>query len=82
MDKYGETTAEALELDDCFSSTGGMGEQVAEFWVNYVSGTAYIESTYIKMSFSGNAEIQVSNANHRNQKRDNALRHYPFFVFA
>ncbi|MBI2472685.1 MAG: hypothetical protein HYV59_15835 [Planctomycetes bacterium] len=64
MDKYGETVAEALEVDDCFSSTGGTGEQVAEFWVNYVSGTAYIKSTS------------------QNQKRDNALRHYPFSVFA
>lgn len=69
LDKYGETLQEALELDDCFSSTGGTGDQIVEFWVNHVSGTAYIKSTYIKISFSGNSEIQISDANHQNQKR-------------
>ena len=41
----------ALDLDDCFSTTGGGGEQIVDFWVNYISGTAYIKSTYIKVSF-------------------------------
>ena len=43
LDKYGETVQEALKLDDCFSSTGGTGDLIIEFWVNQVSGTAYIK---------------------------------------
>jgi len=69
LDKYSETVQEALELDDCFSTTGGTGEQIVEFWVNHVSGTAYIKSTYIKISFSGNSEIQISDSDRQNQKR-------------
>jgi len=88
LEKNGATIQEALDLDDCFSTTGGTGEQITEFWVNHVSGTAggtgeqitefwvnhvsgmaYIKSTYIKISFSGNSEIQISDANHQNQKR-------------
>ena len=68
LEKYGATVQEALDLDDCFSTTGD-GEQVVYFWVNYVSGTAYIKSTYIKISFSGNAEIQISDQDYQNQKR-------------
>ncbi|OHC16093.1 MAG: hypothetical protein A3K25_08380 [Planctomycetes bacterium RIFOXYB12_FULL_42_10] len=69
LEKYGATVQEALDLDDCFSTTGGTGDQIVEFWVNHVSGTAYIKSTYIKISFSGNSEIQISDANHQNQQR-------------
>ncbi|HHT9145319.1 MAG: hypothetical protein Q7J76_08135 [Candidatus Brocadiaceae bacterium] len=69
LEKYGATVQEALDLDDCFSTTGGGGEQNVNFWVNYVSGTAYIKSSYIKISFSGNAEIQISDQDHQNQKR-------------
>jgi len=69
LEKNGATIQEALDLDDCFSTTGGTGEQITEFWVNHVSGMAYIKSTYIKISFSGNSEIQISDANHQNQKR-------------
>ena len=69
LDKYSETVQEALDLDDCFSTTGGTGEQIVEFWVNHVSGTAYIKSTYIKISFSGNSEIQISDSDRQNQKR-------------
>src|SRR3990167_724906 len=69
LEKNGETVQEVLDLDDCFSTTGGTGEQTVEFWVNYVSGTAYIKSTYIKISFSGNSEIQISDQNYQNQKR-------------
>jgi len=69
LDKYSETVQKALDLDDCFSTTGGTGEQTVEFWVNHVSGTAYIKSTYIKISFSGNSEIQISDQNYQNQKR-------------
>ncbi len=68
LEKNGATVQEALDLDDCFSTTGG-GEQIVDFWVNYVSGTAYIKSTYIKISFSGNAEIQISDQDYQNQKR-------------
>lgn len=68
LEKYGTTVQEALDLDDCFSTTGG-GEQTVNFWVNYVSGTAYVKSGYIKISFSGNAEIQISDQDHQNQKR-------------
>ena len=69
LEKNGETVQEVLDLDDCFSTTGGTGEQTVEFWVNHVSGTAYIKSTYIKISFSGNSEIQISDQNYQNQKR-------------
>ena|SRR3990167_4614100 len=69
LEKYGATVQEALDLDYCFSTTGGTGDQIVEFWVNHVSGTAYIKSTYIKISFSGNSEIQISDANHQNQQR-------------
>lgn len=69
LEKYGTTVQEALDLDDCFSTTGGTGEQIVEFWVNHVSGTAYIKSTYIKISFSGNSEIQISEPDRQNQKR-------------
>src|SRR3989339_1398373 len=69
LEKYGTTVQEALDLDDCFSTTGGTGEQIVEFWVNHVSGTAYIKSTYIKISFSGNSEIQISDSDRQNQKR-------------
>lgn len=69
LEKYGATVQEALDLDDCFSTTGGTGDQIVEFWVNHVSGTAYIKSTYIKISFSGNSEIQISDADHQNQQR-------------
>jgi hypothetical protein len=69
LEKYGTTVQEALDLDDCFSTTGGTGEQIVEFWVNNVSGTAYIRSTYIKISFSGNSEIQISDSDRQNQKR-------------
>lgn len=68
LEKYGETVQEALESGDCFSATGGTDEQITEFWVNYVSGTAYVKSTYIKISFSGNSEIQISDSSHQNQK--------------
>ena len=68
LEKNGATVQEELDLDDCFSTTGG-GEQIVDFWVNYVSGTAYIKSTYIKISFSGNAEIQISDQDYQNQKR-------------
>ena len=68
LEKNGTTVQEALDLDDCFSTTGG-GEQIVDFWVNYVSGTAYIKSTYIKISFSGNTEIQISDQDYQNQKR-------------
>lgn len=69
LEKYGATVQEALDLDDCFSTTGGDGEQIVNFWVNHVSGTAYEKSSYIKISFSGNAEIQISDADHQNQQR-------------
>ena len=69
LEKNGETVQEVLDLDDCFSTTGGTGEQIVEFWVNHVSGTAYIKSTYIKISFSGNSEIQISDSDRQNQKR-------------
>ena len=69
LEKHGVTVQEALDLDDCFSTTGGTGEQIVEFWVNHVSGTAYIKSTYIKISFSGNSEIQISDSDRQNQKR-------------
>ncbi len=69
LEKNGATVQEALDLDDCFSTTGGTGEQIVEFWVNHVSGTAYIKSTYIKISFSGNSEIQISDSDRQNQKR-------------
>ena len=69
LEKYGATVQEALDLDDCFSTTGGTGEQIVEFWVNHISGTAYIKSTYIKISFSGNSEIQISDSDRQNQKR-------------
>jgi len=69
LEKNGETVQEVLDLDDCFSTTGGTGEQTVEFWVNHVSGTAYIKSTYIKISFSGNSEIQISDSDRQNQKR-------------
>ncbi|MBM2834009.1 MAG: hypothetical protein HW406_1170, partial [Candidatus Brocadiaceae bacterium] len=69
LEKYGATVQEALDLDDCFSTTGGGGEQNVNFWVNYVSGTAYVKSNYIKISFSGNAEIQISDQDHQNQQR-------------
>ena len=69
LEKNGSIVQDALDLDDCFSTTGGGGEQIADFWVNYVSGTAYIKSTYIKISFSGNAEIQISDQDYQNQKR-------------
>ncbi len=69
LEKNGATVQEALDLDDCFSTTGGTGEQIVEFWVNNVSGTAYIKSTYIKISFSGNSEIQISDSDRQNQKR-------------
>jgi len=68
LEKYGATVQEALDLDDCFSTTGD-GEQVVYFWVNYVSVTAYIKSTYIKISFTGNSEIQISDQDYQNQKR-------------
>lgn len=68
LEKYGTTVQETLDLDDCFSTTGG-GEQTVDFWVNYVSGTAYIKSTYIKISFGGNSEIQISDQDYQNQKR-------------
>jgi len=68
LEKNGAIVQEVLDLDDCFSTTNG-GEQIVDFWVNYVSGTAYIKSTYIKVSFSGNAEIQISDQNYQNQKR-------------
>ena len=70
LEKNGVTVQEELDLDDCFSTTGG-GEQIVDFWVNYVSGTAYIKSTYIKISFSGNAEIQISDQDYQNQKGTN-----------
>ena len=69
LEKNGSIVQDALDLDDCFSTTGGGGEQIVDFWVNYVSGTAYIKSTYIKISFSGNAEIQISDQDYQNQKR-------------
>ncbi len=69
LEKYGATVQEALDLDDCFSTTGGDGEQVVNFWVNHVSGTAYDKGSYIKISFSGNSEIQISDADHQNQER-------------
>lgn len=68
LEKYGATVQDALDLDDCFSTTGG-GEQIVNFWVNYVSGTAYDKGSYIKISFSGNAEIQISDQDHQNQQR-------------
>ena len=68
LEKYGATVQEALDLDGCFSITGG-GEQVVNFWVNYVSGTAYDKGSYVKVSFSGNAEIQISDQDHQNQQR-------------
>jgi hypothetical protein len=68
LEKHGGTVQEALDLDDCFSATGG-GEQIVDFWVNYVSGTAYIKSSYIKVSFGGNAEIQVSDQSYQDQRR-------------
>ena len=68
LEKYGATVQEALDLDDCFSTTGG-GDQIVNFWVNYVSGTAYDKGSYIKISFSGNAEIQISDQDHQNQQR-------------
>ena len=69
LEKNGTTVQEALDLDDCFSTTGGGGEQIVDFWVSYVSGTAYIKSTYIKVSFGGSSEIQVSDQDYQNQKR-------------
>ncbi len=69
LEKNGSIVQDALDLDDCFSTTGGGGEQIVDFWVNYVSGTAYIKSTYIKVSFSGNSEIQISDQDYQNQKR-------------
>src|SRR3989304_3030060 len=69
LEKNGSIVQDALDLDDCFSTTGGGGEQIVDFWVNYVSGTAYIKSTYIKVSFSGSSEIQISDENYQNQKR-------------
>jgi len=69
LEKYGATVQEALDLDDCFSTTGIGGEQIVNFWVNHVSGTAYDKGSYIKVSFSGNSEIQISDSNHQNQKR-------------
>jgi len=69
LEKNGSIVQDALDLDDCFSTTGGGGEQIVDFWVSYVSGTAYIKSTYIKVSFSGSSEIQISDENYQNQKR-------------
>lgn len=69
LEKYGATVQEALDLDDCFSTTGGGGEQNVSFWVNHVSGTAYDKGSYIKVSFSGNSEIQISDQDHQNQQR-------------
>ena len=69
LEKYGATVQEALDLDDCFSTTGGDGEQIVNFWVNHVSGTAYDKGSYIKISFSGNSEIQISDQDHQNQQR-------------
>ena len=69
LEKNGSIVQDALDMDDCFSTTGGGGEQIVEFWVNQVSGTAYIKSTYIKISFSGNSEIQISDSDRQNQKR-------------
>src|SRR3989339_1765166 len=36
LEKNGTTVQEALDLDDCFSTTGGGGEQIVDFWVSYV----------------------------------------------
>ena len=69
LEKYGATVQKALDLDECFSTTGGDGEQNVSFWVNHVSGTAYDRGSYIKISFSGNSEIQISDADHQNQER-------------
>ena len=69
LEKYGATVQEALDLDDCFSTTGGDGEQIVNFWVNHLSATAYDKGSYIKVSFSGNSEIEISDQDHQNQKR-------------
>ena len=69
LEKNGSIVQDALDLDDCFSTTGGGGEQIVDFWVNYISGTAYVKSTYIKVSFSGSSEIQISDQDYQNQKR-------------
>ena len=69
LEKYGATVQEALDLDDCFSTTGGDGEQIVNFRVNHVTGTAYDKGSYIKVSFSGNSEIEISDQDHQNQKR-------------
>ncbi len=69
LEKNGAVVQEALDLDDCFSATGGGGEQTINFWVNHVSGTAYFKKGYIKVSFSGTSEIQISDQNYQDQKR-------------
>mgnify|MGYP001612724609 FL=1 len=69
LEKYGATVQEALDLDDCFSTTSGDGEQIVNFWVNHLSATAYDKGSYIKVSFSGNSEIEISDQDHQNQKR-------------
>ena len=69
LEKYGATVQESLDLDDCFLTTGGDGEQTVNFWVNHISATAYDKGSYIKVSFSGNSEIEISDQDHQNQKR-------------
>lgn len=67
--KYGETVRNALDLNDCFSSTDRKNEQTIKFTINHISGMAYLKNTYIKINFSGNSEIRVSDSSCENQKR-------------
>ncbi|MFN3531920.1 MAG: hypothetical protein ACK41Q_05325 [Candidatus Brocadia sp.] len=60
LKKNGETVRDALGLDDCFFATDVERNQTVELLVNHISGMAYIKDTYIKISFSGNCEIRVS----------------------
>jgi len=69
LKKYGETVRDALDLDDCFSATDIESDQAIKFLVNHITGMAYVKDTYIKISFSGNSEIRVSDSSHENQKR-------------
>jgi hypothetical protein len=69
LKKYGDTVRDALGLEDCFSLTGIESDQSIAFLVNHISGMAYVKDTSIKISFSGNSLILVSDSRHENQKR-------------